>query len=295
MDNTNEQIAMRVSRNTVIGNVFLTGFKLFAGIFSNSAAMLSDAVHSLSDILATLIVMIGVKLANRKSDKEHQYGHERFECVAAIILAAILFVTGAGIGWKGIETIMESGSTEIPVPGIIALIAAIVSIIVKEAMYWYTRIPAKKINSSALMANAWHHRSDALSSVGSFIGIFGSRLGFPLLDSIACIVICFFILKAAVDIFRDAVGKMTDRACDDETVDKITKVILSQESVGGIDLLKTRVFGDKIYVEVEITVDGTKALNEAHDIAQYVHDKIEAEFPLVKHCMVHVNPSGNPL
>ncbi|NMA55969.1 MAG: cation transporter [Treponema sp.] len=290
MEKTNEQIAMKVSRISIIGNIILSGFKLFAGIFAQSAAMISDAVHSMSDVFSTIIVMIGIKLANKKSDKEHPYGHERFECVAAIVLAAVLFATGAGIGWSGIKKAIAGNYGDLAIPGILALVAAIVSIIVKEAMYWYTRGAAKRINSSALMADAWHHRSDAFSSVGSFAGIFGARLGFPILDPLACIIICLFILKAAIDIFRDAVGKMTDRACDDETIAKMRDLILSQKSVAGIDGLKTRLFGDKIYMDVEIRVDALVRLEEAHLVAQAVHDVIEEQFPKVKHCMVHVNP-----
>jgi len=290
MEKTNEQIAMKVSRISIIGNIILSGFKLFAGIFAQSAAMISDAVHSMSDVFSTIIVMIGIKLANKKSDKEHPYGHERFECVAAIVLAAVLFATGAGIGWSGIKKAIAGNYGDLAIPGILALVAAIGSIIVKEAMYWYTRGAAKRINSSALMADAWHHRSDAFSSVGSFAGIFGARLGFPILDPLACIIICLFILKAAIDIFRDAVGKMTDRACDDETIAKMRDLILSQKSVEGIDGLKTRLFGDKIYMDVEIRVDALVRLEEAHLVAQAVHDVIEEQFPKVKHCMVHVNP-----
>ena len=290
MERSNEQIAMQVSRNSIIGNVILSAFKLFAGVFAHSAAMVSDSVHSLSDVFSTIIVMIGVKMANQKSDREHPYGHERFECVAAIVLAAILFATGIGIGWAGVQKTIAGNYGKAVVPGLLALVAAITSIIVKEVMYWYTRAAAKKTNSSALMADAWHHRSDAFSSIGSFFGIFGARLGFPILDPLASIVICLFILKAAFDIFRDAVGKMTDRACDEQTVAEMHEVILTQEEVEGIDQLKTRLFGDKIYVDVEIRVNGSFTLEAAHNRAQCVHDVIEEQFPKVKHCMVHVNP-----
>lgn len=292
MVNTNEKIAMKVSVNTIIGNVILSAFKLFAGIYAHSAAMISDSVHSLSDVLSTFIVIIGVKLANKDSDKDHPYGHERFECVAAIILAVILLATGFGIGWAGIQKIIAGNYSDLAVPGALALIAAIASVVVKEAMYWYTRAAAKKIDSSALMADAWHHRSDAFSSIGSFAGILGARLAFPILDPVACVIICVFIVKAAVDIFMDAIGKMTDKACDDEVVGKIRGVILSQESVLGIDQLKTRLFGDKIYVDVEIRADGNSPLSVTHGIAERVHDAIEVEFPKVKHCMVHVNPNN---
>ena len=290
MEKTNEQIAMQVSRNSIIVNVVLSAFKLFAGIFAQSAAMISDSIHSMSDVFSTIIVMVGIKLANQKSDKEHPYGHERFECVAAIVLAAILFATGIGIGWAGLQKVIAGNYGDLAIPGALALVAAIISIVVKEGMYWYAFITAKKIDSSALIADAWHHRSDALSSIGSFIGILGARLGFPILDPVACIVICLFILKASIDIFRDAVGKMTDKACDEQTSAEIRRVILSQEAVEGIDRIKTRLFGDKIYVDVEICADGSATLEQAHNIAQRVHDEIEKQFPKVKHCMVHVNP-----
>lgn len=292
MSKANEQIAMKVSWNTIIGNTVLSAFKLTAGFWGRSAAMVSDAVHTLSDVLSTVIVMIGVKLANKEADKEHPYGHERLESVAAVILSVILCATGLGIGYGGIQTIHAGNYGSLAIPGVLALAAAIVSIVVKESMYWYTRAAAKKTGSGALMADAWHHRSDALSSIGSFIGILGARIGFPVLDTVACLVICVFIVKAAVDIFRDAVGKMTDRACDDETEEQIRNVILGQENVMGIDQLKTRLFGDKIYVDVEISADGGAPLHVSHDVAHCVHDAIELGFPHVKHCMVHVNPAN---
>jgi len=290
MIKTDEQIAMVVSRNTIIWNVLLSAFKLMAGLLAHSSAMLSDAVHSISDVLSTVIVMIGVKLAAKESDREHPYGHERFECVAAIVLAVILLATGIGIGYGGVRRIWAGGYAEIAVPGALALVAAVTSIVMKEAMYWYTRAAAKKIGSGALLADAWHHRSDALSSIGSFAGILGSRMGFPVLDSVACIVISAFIVKVACDIFIDSVGKMTDKACDDDTVAEIRCIILEQQNVLDIDQIKTRIFADKIYVDVEICADGSASLYTSHEIAHDVHDAIEARFPKVKHCMVHVNP-----
>ena len=292
MGKTNEQMAMKASFITILCNIFLTVFKLFAGIVGNSTAMIADALHSFSDMYTTIIVMVGVKLANKEADKKHPYGHERFECVAAIILSIILVLTGIGIGWAGIQQITASNHGEMTVPGLIALVAAIVTILVKEAMYWYKRGVALKINSSALMADAWHHRSDSLSSIGTLLGILGARLGFPILDPLAAIFICLFIIKVAIDIFRDAIGKMTDSACDEEVEAEMRKIILAQESVMDIDCLRTRVFGDRIYVEVEISVDGSYTLDKAHDVAHYVHDAIEAEFPKVKHCTVHVNPAA---
>jgi len=291
MKKNNEQMAIKAAFTTIVCDIVLVAFKVFAGIFGQSIAILADAAHSLSDMFTTVIVIIGVKLANRKSDREHPYGHERFESVAAIILSLTLFTTGMGIGWISIERVMAGNYGEASVPGLIALAAAVTTIVVKEGMYRYKSSVARKIDSSALMADAWHHRSDSLSSIGSFVGILGARLGFPILDPLAAVVICLFILKVAIDVFRDAVGRMVDKACDEGTEDKMRKNILAQESVICIDVLKTRLFGDRIYVDVEIKVDGSKALNEAHDIAQRVHDAIEAEFPKVKHCTVHVNPA----
>lgn len=291
MERTNRQAALRVTGNTLTANLILSAFKLFAGFFAHSAAMLSDAVHSLSDVAAEIIVMIGVKMANQQSDKEHPYGHERMECVAAIILSFILFSVGALIGWDGIQKIATERG-DITVPGVLALAAAVVSIIVKEAMYHYTHAAARKINSVVLEASAWHHRSDAMSSLGSFAGILGARLGHPVFDPAASVVICFFIVKSAVGIFRDSIGRMTDKSCSDEVVEKIREVILSQNSVAGIDQIKTRIFGDKIYVDVEICADGDATLIGAHETAQRVHDAIEYGFPMVKHCMIHVNPTG---
>ena len=286
---TPEQTALRVSSVSIVGNILLSGFKLFAGFAARSSALISDAVHSASDVFSTVVVMVGIKVAHRAADKSHPYGHERMECVAAMLLAVLLAATGFGIGATGISQIF-SGRYLPPAPGLLALAAAGISILTKEAMFWYTYFAAKRIHSSALMADAWHHRSDALSSIGSFAGILGARLGLPILDPLASVGICLFILKAAWDIFRDAIGKMTDHSCDDVTVAKLQELILKQEGVLGIDDLKTRLFGDRIYVDIELRADGNKTLTEAHAIAQRTHDAVEAYFPTVKHCMIHVNP-----
>lgn len=286
-----EEVVMRVSRVSIIANAALTLFKLFAGVIAHSSAMVTDAIHSASDVFSTIVVIIGVKISSKASDKDHPYGHERLECAASIVLATILAVTGLGIGYTAIGKIMGGDYSQLAVPGMLALIAALVSIAVKEAMYQYTRIYAKKIDSGALMADAWHHRSDALSSVGALIGIAGARIGFPIMDPVASLVICLFIEKAAYDIFIDAIDKMVDKACDDEVEELLKECALAQEGVLGVDLLHTRVFANKIYVDIEIRVDGEKKLREAHGIAEHVHDAIEQDFSKVKHIMVHVNPS----
>ena len=290
MKNNDLKEGMKVSVISIIGNVFLSIFKFIAGIIGKSNAMISDSIHSLSDVLSTIVVMIGLKLASKKEDVSHPYGHERIECVASFILAIFLFITGLGIGWMGIETIFFENYGEIKTPTLIALIAAIISIITKEAMYWYTRSVAKKIKSDALMADAWHHRSDALSSIGSLIGIGGAMMGFKLLDSIASIIICLCIIKVSYDIFMDSVDKMVDKACNSDFINKICDLVLSTNGVLNIDLIKTRLFGNKIYIDLEIAANQDLTLKEAHEIAQKVHDKIENNYKDVKHCMVHVNP-----
>lgn len=286
-----QRVANKVSFVTIIGNILLSVMKLIVGFIAHSNAMISDAIHSASDVFSTFVVIIGIKLASKKADKEHPYGHERLECVAAIVLSMVLFITGLGIGATALKNITSGDYNNIAVPGILALIAAIISIISKEAMYWYTRYNAKKIDSSALMADAWHHRSDAFSSIGALIGIAGARLGFPIMDSIASLIIFVFIIKAAYDIFKDAIDKMVDHACDDDTVNQIRECVIKHEDVLGIDMLQTRIFGNKIYVDLEIATDGSYTLSKAHTIAESVHDDIEKSFPKVKHIMVHVNPA----
>jgi len=294
MEKINEnrmQTVTKITRRTIAVNAMLVVFKMFAGVVAGSAAMISDAVHSITDLVGDFIVLIGVRAARPEPDKDHPYGHERIECIAGILMAVLLFGTAVVMGWGWIRIIISGSEQPLSVPGLLALVAAAVSIAVKEGMYWYIRAGAKRVDSVALMASAWHSRSDGLSSIGSFAGILGARLGFPILDSVAGLIICLFILKVAVDIFRESLSKMTDRACDDETVEKIRQLALGQESVRGVDLIKTRVFGDRIYVDMEISADGNASLYEAHEAAQRVHDAIETALPKVKHCMIHVNPS----
>ena len=290
-DKSFEQIATHVSMVSIIGNLILSLFKFIAGIVANSGAMISDAVHSSSDVISSVIVIIGVRISAKESDREHPYGHERMECVASIILSVILAVTGLFIAWEAILKISSGNYNKLSVPGYLALIAAVVSIIAKEGMYQYTRVYAKRIDSLALMADAWHHRSDALSSIGALIGIGGAIIGFKVLEPVASIVICVFILKAAYDIFLDTIDKMVDHSCDEDTEKEIYDEIMKVEGVIRIDMLQTRIFGSKIYVDVEIAADGNKKLIETHQIAENVHNNLEERFPKIKHIMVHVNPA----
>lgn len=290
-DNENaRRVATRVSLVGMLGNIALTLFKLAAGILSRSGAMISDAVHSASDVFSGVIVIIGVRIASKGSDSEHPYGHERFECVAEMILSAVLFVAGGAIGVEAVKSIISGGYRDLTGQNPLALIAAATSIVVKEAMFWYTRYHAKRIDSPSLAAEAWHHRSDALSSVGALIGVGGAALGFPILEPIASLVICLFIFKVAFDIFRDATDRMVDRSCDADTEARIREAAGEVDGVLAVDLLRTRVFGNKIYVDIEIAADASLSITQGHEIAEAVHDTVERQFPRVKHIMVHVNP-----
>ena len=278
----------KVTKQAIAWNILLTIIKIVAGVLGKSSAMIADGLHSASDIISSVGVLLGNYISATPVDKEHNYGHEKAETLVSFLLSILLIVVSGSIGIKAVKSLGNIG--EIAIPTVLPLVVAIISILIKEYQYRITIKIAKKINSPALKADAWHHRSDALSSIGALIGIIGARMGYPVLDPLASVLICAFILKAAIDIFMDAVNKMVDKACDDSVVDALQKCIYSQNGVLGISSLQTRMFGSKIYVDVEIEADGKQTLIEAHDIAQKVHDAIEKEFVLVKHCMVHVNP-----
>jgi len=291
MDLANERtkLAMKVSLYSIIVNLALSAGKLAAGILGHSAAMVSDAVHSASDVFATLIVMAGIHISARAEDDEHPYGHERMECVASILLAVILALTGLGIGYEGLDAIF-SRREELAMPTMAPLLAAIVSIVVKEAMFWYTRAIALKINSDAMMADAWHHRSDAMSSIGSLAGIAGARWGYSLLDPVASIIIAGLIVHTAWEIFHEAINKMVDRSVDPVEALAMRRTIEAVPGVAHIDRLTTRLFGARVYVDVEVSADDNLTLKQSHEIAEGIHRAVEKNFARVKHCMVHINP-----
>ena len=285
------KIINKVAIVTIIVNLVLAVGKFLAGIFGHSTAMISDAVHSSSDVLSTLIVLVGARIAVKNEDKDHNYGHDKFESIASILLAMLLFATALALGWTGIKSIADAAKGgEFVKPTLAALIAAIVSIVVKEGMYWYTIYYAKKLDSQALKADAWHHRSDAFSSVAGFVGILGAMLGVYVLEGIATVLIALLIIKVSYDIVKIVLRQLTDHAAPEELVGKIYKTINDDEDVKNVDLLKTRISGSIIYVEAEIAVDRELSIVEAHDIAQRVHDKIETTFEEVRHIVIHVNP-----
>lgn len=285
------KIINKVAIVTIVVNLVLAVGKFLAGIFGHSTAMISDAVHSSSDVLSTLIVLVGARIAVKNEDKDHNYGHDKFESIASILLAMLLFATALALGWTGIKSIVDAAKGgEFVKPTLAALIAAIVSIVVKEGMYWYTIYYAKKLDSQALKADAWHHRSDAFSSIAGFVGILGAMLGVYVLEGIATVLIALLIIKVSYDIVKIVLRQLTDHAAPEELVGKIYKTINDDEDVKNVDLLKTRISGSIIYVEAEIAVDRELSIVEAHDIAQRVHDKIETTFEEVRHIVIHVNP-----
>lgn len=289
MDTDFEKTALKVPKISMVCNGTLALLKMFAGLVAHSSAMVSDSIHSASDVLSDVIVMIGVKLSQKGPDDEHPYGHERFECVAAVVLSVILCITGLLIAYAAVEKIIGNAVEKRQTPGLLAVIAAIVSIVTKEALYRYSVCYAKKLNYGALMAEAWHHRSDALASLGALIGIWGARMGYFWLDPAASILISGFILKAAFDIFREAIRKMVDHACGRELQKALTDCAESQPGVRCVRSLRTREFGNKVYADIEIHADGGLTLSESSAIAEGVHCEIEKRFEKIKHVTVKVS------
>lgn len=288
----NYKLGIKASIVTIVINVILTIVKLVAGFLGNSNAMIADGVHTLSDVLSTVVVMVGLKVSSREADENHPYGHERFELVFSKVLSVFLIITGVFIGFESIKTLL---SGDIHTPGRIALIAAVASILSKEFMYRYTMNVAEKIESVSMEADAWHHRSDALSSIGTFIGILGARLGFSILDPLAGVIVSLMVIRVGVNLYLKSIRGLVDEAADEEIIKKIEKITCEVDGVKRISELKTRVFANKIYVDIDIEVDGYKKVHEGHDIAQEVHDVVEKRIKEVKHCMVHVEPFQNHL
>lgn len=285
----------KVSIICIIGNVFLMLAKIITGILANSSSLISDGVHSGSDVFSTIIVMIGAKISGKKPDKDHPFGHERFESVACMILAIILGGTALILGYNGIVNIIAFCNGNKPTFNnytYIALGFAVGSIVIKFLMYLYTIVVAKKINSPSLKADAYHHLSDSLSSFGSVLGIVGIIIGgnWSILDPICSIVIALFILKVAFDIGKDAIDQVVDKAGSPEYENKIKEIVSSNKNVKNINSIKTRQFANKYYVELEIAVDGNLSVTEGHKIANDIHDEIEEKMKDIKHCMVHVDP-----
>lgn len=280
--------SLRAAAISTACNIMLAIVKLVAGLVGHSSAMVSDAVNSTSDVISNFAVMGGVAASDKAADTHHQYGHDKIECIVSIFLAVAIFVTGCMIGYNGIRQIVHPEN--IVIPSLFPLLVAIGTMIVKESLYQYTIRVSRKTGSNSLRATAWDHRSDVLSALGAFIGILGARLGVPILDPIASLVICLLIIKVSIDIFKSAVNVLLDASVDEDTQKALETEILSAPGVKQIDLLRTRLTGARYYVEVEIRCCRYLPLFASHDIAQDVHDRIEQKFDKVKHVVVHTNP-----
>lgn len=287
------QRVQRVGFVTIIANLLLAVGKFLVGIIGNSSAMISDAIHSASDVFSTIIVLIGTKLSRKQADEEHPYGHERFESIASFILALMLFMTSLQIAYLGISRFIQIlNKVEInnTLP-ILCVIASIISIITKTWMYFYTIRTAKIANSSALKADAWHHLTDSFSSVASLLGAIGLLIGLEILDPIFCIVICLFIFKIAFDIGKESINQLIDKKASSEIENQIKNLISQQQNIIKIESLKTRQFGNKIYLDLEVIIDKNLSFEEGHKIAHQLQDYLEAMIPVIAHCTVHVSPS----
>lgn len=286
----NYEEGMRVSKITLILNLVLAVVKVISGLIGRSSAMIADGIHTLSDVLTTVVVLLGLKVSSKKADDDHPYGHERYESIFAKLLSLILLVTGAFIGYEALKTLIEGNIKQ---PGQIALVAAFISILTKEGMYRYTIKTAKKIKSISMEADAWHHRSDAFSSIGTFIGILGARVGFPALDPIAGIVVAIMVIKVGVDLYLKSIRELVDESASEEIINEINKIASSTNGVINVNRLRTRVFGNRIFVDIDIQVDPNITVKEGHDISAVLHDRLESEITDIKHTMVHVEPFGN--
>jgi cation diffusion facilitator family transporter len=282
---------------TLVGgavNVILLLFKFVAGIVGHSAAMVADAVHSLSDFVTDIIVLVFVHISGKPEDKDHEYGHGKYETLAMTIIGAALLLVAVGIVYSGLTKILvwfQGGVLK--APGMLALWAALLSVVLKEAVYHYSMAEARKLNSQAVEANAWHHRSDALSSIGTAIGIGGAIfLGqrWAVLDPVASIIVGIFIIKVSVDLLRNGIGDLMEHSLPDDVEDEILRLAASVPGVVEPHELRTRRLGNHYAIELHILMDGNITLCEAHDKASEVEDILRAHYGPETHIAVHVEP-----
>lgn len=283
---------------TLVGsivNFLLLAFKFFAGILGQSAAMVADAVHSLSDFVTDIIVVVFVGISGKPQDDDHDYGHGKYETLATAIVGIILFFVGVGILISGVKTIVSvvNGAT-IEAPSMLALVAAVLSVVFKEILYRYTIKKGQQLDSTAVIANAWHHRSDALSSIGTMIGIGGAIwLGekWRILDPLAAVVVSLFIVKVAVELIKPCIDELVERSLPEEVENRIYELILSFPQVSSPHHLRTRRIGSYIAIEVHVRMDGAMPLSEAHGLASSIEARLKEEFGKNTHVGIHMEPT----
>lgn len=288
----------KVYRVTLLGsvvNLLLLVFKFVAGVLGHSAAMIADAVHSLSDFVTDLIVIVFVKISSKPEDADHAYGHGKYETLASCIIGLALIVVGVMMGYNAMVKIVDvvKNGTELASPGIIALAAAVLSIVLKEWMFHLTRKVAREVDSPAVEANAWHHRSDALSSVGTAIGIGGAVLlgsKWTVLDPIAALVVSVFIVVQAAKILSDAIGQLMEKSLPRDVEQRICEIVYEEEGTSDIHHLRTRKIGSQISIELHVRMNGYLTLREVHDKSIAIEKRLRAAFGDSTYINLHVEP-----
>lgn len=288
----------KVYRVTLLGsvvNLLLLVFKFVAGVLGHSAAMIADAVHSLSDFVTDLIVIVFVKISSKPEDADHAYGHGKYETLASCIIGLALIVVGVMMGYNAVVKIVDvvRNGTELASPGIIALAAAVLSIVLKEWMFHITRKVAREVDSPAVEANAWHHRSDALSSVGTAIGIGGAVLlgsKWAVLDPIAALVVSVFIVVQAAKILSDAIDQLMEKSLPRDVEQRICEIVYEEEGTSDIHHLRTRKIGSQISIELHVRMNGYLTLREVHDKSIAIEKRLRAAFGDSTYINLHVEP-----
>ena len=288
---------LQIYKVTLVGgvvNVLLLVFKFVAGIVGHSAAMIADAVHSLSDFVTDVIVIVFVHISGKPKDKSHDYGHGKYETLAMTIIGMALLIVAIGIVYGGaVKIVGWAHGAQLQAPGLLALWAALLSIVLKEGVFHYSMVKARQLNSQVVEANAWHHRSDALSSIGTAVGIGGAIfLGqrWTVLDAVASVIVGLFIIKVAVFLLRDGIGDLMEHSLPDEVEDEILQLAASVEGVAEPHDLRTRRIGNHYAIELHILMDGNITLCEAHDKASAVEDLLRSHYGEETHIAVHVEP-----
>jgi cation diffusion facilitator family transporter len=293
-DGTKEKIIRKVTWIGLFVNLFLAGIKFTAGILGKSQALVADAIHSLTDLTTDIAVIAGSHYWERPPDEDHPYGHKRLETLVTVFIGLMLVAAGLGIGWKAVSTLQHNGTSP---PGWIALLAALVSIICKEAIYRWTARTGKRLKSAALAANAWHHRTDALSSLPVLVAVGGARV-FPswsFLDRVGAVVVSIFIIHASIKIVVPALSELIDAGAPAGTRKKIGELAHENGSVLQVHKVRTRYISTSIVVELHIVVQGSLTVRQGHDIADDVKDRIIAGIPEILDVIVHVDPADKPL
>lgn len=291
MNNNRYEEATKVTLISIIWNVILTLIKILGGIVGKSNAMIADGLHSASDIISSVGVLIGNKIAKTPHDKEHNYGHEKAETLVSFLLSMLLIYVALKISVNGVNSLLNLENVQVPT--FLPLAISVISIVIKEYQYRITIKVARKINSPSLKADAWHHRSDALSSVAAFIGIGGSLLGFKALDPIATVIVGLFVAKVGLDIFKDSINELMDYSIDEKDESQIISIANSTEGVLNIGELRTRKHGSMAYVDLTICVNKDLTVLEGHEIANKLEISILEELQIVKGITVHVDPCIN--